>query len=633
MEERKLAVDKIVSDLLGRPRDQPGSPGRKGSRPSSIHGTGTLTPQTDVEPSPRALMQSTSTQTDATTSTFPIHEDAAGHETARPKPEYITYTKGVQTEPSLEEIPKSADDSDDEDLKHSKRRSIKRDQERDEEIRQSLRREIEQEVQATLTGDPNSLLPTTAPQRFPLRTLTDTELNAVVASPDFANFVERSSRVIERALDMDDEYDLLADYTRTSLLDDSDDDTNFSRSNKKAHSLRESFQLFSDKDSRRRMISDVHFSPHFNELLLSSYTKNPSAPHDSAGLVLIWNCHSPSRPEYTFRASSDVLSARFSPFHPNLIIGGCYSGQICLWDTRSSNRQGQPVQKTPQSGSHLGHTHPVYSINVVGTPNAHNIMTASMDGVVCSWSVDMLTQAQEYLVLRNSKADELAPTTMSFPASDPTYFLVGTEEGSIYPCHRYDRAGASAGVDGRTTYSGHKAPVMSSHFHPARGITDLGDLLLSSSSDWSVKLWRTKPAASSGSAAAASKEAEKLSPILSIEREDLVYDAKWAPHKPSVFACVTGAGDLEVFDLNFDLEVPITKASPSRGKNGVVPFRGLNKLAWEEKRGSQIAVGGLDGTVTVFDVGKGLQASNDEERREEWLNMKTLVTKLDRQGQ
>jgi dynein intermediate chain len=471
-----------------------------------------------------------------------------------------------------------------------------------------------------------------------LRTLNNNELNAVVASTDFVSFVERSSKVIERALDIDDDYDLLADYTRTSTLDDDDDDnaTPYSRTGKKSHSLRESFQLFSDRYTRRRIVSDIQFSPHFNELLLSSYTKNPSAPHEPAGLVLLWNSHAPSRPEYTFTASSDVLSARFSPFHPNLVIGGCYSGQICLWDTRTSGRTGQPVQKTPQSGSHLGHTHPVYNISVVGTPNAHNILTASMDGVVCSWSVDMLTQAQEYLVLNTpapAKTDDLAPTSMAFPAADPTFFLVGTEEGTIYPCHRYDRAGAQAGVDTRIAYKGHTAPVMSSQFHPARGPVDLGDLLLSSSSDWSVKLWRVKPAASSSTTAssivAGGTASTIVSPILNLGREDLVYDAKWAPHKPSVFACATGLGEVEVFDLSYDLEVPIAKASPTRGKNGVVPFKGLNKVAWEERRGSHIAVGGLDGTVTVFDVGKRLQCGNGEASMDEWVGMKRLVTKLE----
>ncbi|KAJ9615031.1 hypothetical protein H2200_001105 [Cladophialophora chaetospira] len=644
-EERRQEIDSLVDILIDRQRTRDSilpSPSRKGSRPSSIQdtGTGRVTPLQDVQRSARGAMREMATQTESADTSYPVYVDASAHEPALPKKEYITYTKGVQTEPYLEDStqPQNQSENDEHSL-HQKRRPSRRDLETDEEIRQALRKEIEEELRATLSRDSAaSIIPSNEQhQRFPLRNLTNNELNAVVASTDFISFVERSSKVIERALDIDDEYDLLADYTRTSTLDDDDDDaTPYSRSGKKSHSLRESFQLFSDRYTRRRIVSDIQFSPHFNELLLSSYTKNPSAPHEPAGLVLLWNSHAPSRPEYTFTASSDVLSARFSPFHPNLVIGGCYSGQICLWDTRTSGRTGQPVQKTPQSGSHLGHTHPVYSISVVGTPNAHNILTASMDGVVCSWSVDMLTQAQEYLVLNTpppAKTDDLAPTSMSFPAADPTFFLVGTEEGTIYPCHRYDRAGAQAGVDTRIAYKGHTAPVMSSQFHPARGPVDLGDLMLSSSSDWSVRLWRVKPAASSSTTAssivAGGAAPTVINPLLNLGREDLVYDAKWAPHKPSVFACATGSGELEVFDLSYDLEVPIAKATPTRGKNGVVPFRGLNKVAWEERRGSHIAVGGLDGVVTVFDVGKGLQCGNGEASMDEWVGMKRLVTRLE----
>ncbi|ETI26551.1 hypothetical protein G647_03329 [Cladophialophora carrionii CBS 160.54] len=647
-EERRQEIDNLVNTLIQNQRDRDRdsilpSPSRKGSRPSSIQDTGTghISPQHDAEPSPRREVREIATQTESTDTSYPNYVDASAREPAPPKKEYITYTKGVQTEPYLEEPLKPQDLSEDEDLslRHRKRLS-RRDLEQEEQIRQALRKEIEEELRATLNRDSTASTISQSQQqlRFPLRTLTNNELNAVVASTEFVTFVERSSKVIERALDIDDEYDLLADYTRTSTLDDDDDDdaTPYSRTSRKSHPLREAFQLFSDRYTRRRIVSDIQFSPHFNELLLSSYTKNPSAPHEPAGLVLLWNSHAPSRPEYTFTASSDVLSARFSPFHPNLVIGGCYSGQICLWDTRTSGRTGQPVQKTPQSGSHLGHTHPVYSISVVGTPNAHNILTASMDGVVCSWSVDMLTQAQEYLVLNTpppARTDDLAPTSMSFPAADPTFFVVGSEEGTIYPCHRYDRAGAQAGVDTRIAYKGHTAPVMSSQFHPARGPVDLGDLLLSSSSDWSVKLWRVKPAAISSATAssmvAGGAAPTVVKPVLNLGREDLVYDAKWAPHKPSVFACATGSGELEVFDLSYDLEVPIAKASPTRGKNGIVPFKGLNKVAWEERRGSHLAVGGLDGVVTVFDVGKGLQCGNGEASMDEWVGMKRLVSKLE----
>jgi dynein intermediate chain, cytosolic len=580
-------------------------------------------------------MHSVSTQTlSAGTTSTPFE---AAPEPSRTQKEYITYSKAVQTEPYVDASTGPRDQSEDESTPRARKRLSRREQERDEEIRTNLRKEIEEELRATQNGASTEKPAPVAQQRFPLRTLTSDELNAVTKSTDFASFVERSTKVIERALD--EEYDLLADYTLADRLHDSDEDsTPYSRTSKKSHSLRQTLQLYSERHSRKRMISDIQFSPHFPELLLTSYTKNSAAPNEPAGLVLLWNTHAPSRPEYTFNAGTDVLSARFSPFHPNLIIGGCYSGQVCLWDTRSSGRTGAPVQKTPMSGSHLGHTHPIYNISVIGTPNAHNILTTSTDGVVCSWSVDMLAQPQEYLELTTpppGKTEDLAPTSLSFPAADPTFFVVGTEEGPIYPCHRYDRAGAKAGVDTRLAYRGHTAPVMSTHFHPAKGPVDLGDLMLSSSLDWSVKLWRVKPAAQSSAAAVSASHvssntvgAQAVAPVLDISREDLVYDAKWAPHKPSVFACVTGAGELEVFDLNFDIEVPIARASPSRGKGGTLLARGLNKCAWEERRGGLIATGGLDSVVSVFEVGRGLSGAAGEASPEEWMGVRRLVGRM-----
>jgi dynein intermediate chain len=89
--------------------------------------------------------------------------------------------------------------------------------------------------------------------------------------------------------------------------------------------------------------------------------------------------HMHDRPEYIFHAQSDILTAKFSPFHPNLIIGGAYSGQVLLWDTRAKSA---PVQKTPLTGS--GHTHPVYSIDIVGTQNANNIISCSTGRWTCS---------------------------------------------------------------------------------------------------------------------------------------------------------------------------------------------------------------------------------------------------------
>src|SRR3954468_5376968 len=134
------------------------------------------------------------------------------------------------------------------------------------------------------------------------------------------------------------------------------------------------------------------------------------------------------RPEYIFHAQSDILTAKFSPFHPNLILGGAYSGQVLLWDTRAKSA---PVQKTPLTGS--GHTHPVYCVDIVGTQNSNNIISCSTDGAVCGWTVDMLAQPAESMTLLTpppSKNEDLSPTCMGFPQLDQTFFLVGSEEGT-----------------------------------------------------------------------------------------------------------------------------------------------------------------------------------------------------------
>lgn len=355
--------------------------------------------------------------------------------------------------------------------------------------------------------------------------------------------------------------------------------------------------------------------------------------------------HLHSRPEYIFHSTSDILTAKFSPFHPSLIIGGSYSGQVLLWDTRSKSPL--PVQKTPLAGASTGgHTHPVYSMSHVGTQNANNIISCSTDGVVCGWTVDMLSQPQEYTELTApppSKTEDLSPTCMSFPSSDPTSFLVGTEEGTIYPCHRYDRAGAKAGVDARVRYSGHSAPVMSLDFHPGRGPVDLGDLLLSSGLDWSVKLWKTRPPSSTTVAPApfsssstttkynSTATEQVIEPLLEFPREDLVYDARWSPHKPGVFSLVDGAGRVEIWDITANTEIPVASATPKINREYAEEAsylaKSLSRVVWEEKEGKRLAVGGMAGVASVFEV-KG-QYAKEGVKGEEWASVKRLLGRLE----
>ncbi|KAI1339633.1 cytoplasmic dynein-like protein 1 intermediate chain 2 [Xylariaceae sp. FL0016] len=640
--DKQKELESLINSLVGD-SSRPGStttgaasPGPRGSRPNSVLSAGDLS----VENSEYASQANG--QTLAAVPSQPQVLTTVPLQTVyecppSPVKEIYSYSKGVQT--ADEWTPpasrhRAISEIDEDDLPGTTSTPSKRmsrwDFRREEELRQNLRKEIEEELKAAheLVTDGVLQNGSVVTSNFPARALTNEELAAVTASDDFVDFVERSTKVIERALDIGNEYDILTNYSLQAHDFEDEDEQAGNTSGKGRRRVKEVVQFYDERWSKKRMVSSIDFSPKFPELVLAAYTKNPSAPHDPDGIVQVWNQHLRDRPEYLFHAQSDILTAKFSPFHPSLIIGGTYSGQVLLWDTRSKHA---PVQKTPLTGS--GHSHPIYSVDIVGTQNANNIISVSTDGALCVWSVDMLSQPQESLTLTTpppNKFEDLAPTTMAFPQADPTYFLVGSEEGSIYPCHRYDRAGAKAGVDARVSYKGHAAPVMSVDFHPARGPVDLGDLVLSSSLDWSVKLWKVRaPAATS---TMVEQAGNAVQPLLEFVREDVVYDAAWSPVRPGVFALVDGAGSLEVWDMTVETEIPVAKISPTSRKEGrQLLSKSLNKLAWEPTEGKRLATGGIDAQISVFEVGPDL-GGKESVRSEEWTNVKKLVARLEAVG-
>lgn len=603
------------------------SPARRGSRPNSVLSAGEISnATTDFAHPANGQVVPNSPRPPQILSTVPL--TTVYECPPSPIKEVFSYNKAVQTTEGWTSPtrPRAVPDSDDDEPVTStpSKRLSRRERDREEELRENLRKEIEEELRATKELVTDGVLKPSSASNFPARNLTDEELDAVTHSDDFMVFIDRSTKVIEKALDQ--EYDILNDYTLQAFDIDDDDEQSGNVGGKGRRKVKEIAQFYDERWSKKRMVSSIDFSPKFSELLLASYTKNPTAPHDPDGIVQVWNMHLHDRPEFVFHAQSDILTAKFSPFHPNLIVGGAYNGQVLLWDTRA---RAAPVQKTPLTGS--GHTHPVYCVDVIGTQNSNNIISCSTDGVVCGWTVDMLVQPNESMTLLNpppAKYEDISPTCMGFPQLDQTFFLVGSEEGTMFPCHRYDRAGAKAGIDSRVSYKGHAAPVMSVDFHPARGPLDLGDLVLSSSLDWSVKLWKVRaPAATSAEPRLGTVSGEThVAPIMDFVREDVVYDAKWSPIKPGVFSLVDGAGWLELWDITVETEEPVARIAPSARKDGrtMLQNRSLNKVAWEQTEGKRLATGGIDGAVTMFEVGPDL-GGKEGLKSEEWTNVKRLV--------
>jgi dynein intermediate chain len=124
-----------------------------------------------------------------------------------------------------------------------------------------------------------------------------------------------------------------------------------------------------------------------NDALLASYGQNEEGGiHDHVGVILVWSMELRNRPEFYCFCQSPITSAMFYPFSNSIVLGSLYNGQIALWDLRAKT---SPIQRTTLSNE--SHSFPIYSLAVVGSQNAHNIVSVSNDGKVCSWSMSQFT--------------------------------------------------------------------------------------------------------------------------------------------------------------------------------------------------------------------------------------------------
>ncbi|XP_034168198.1 dynein, cytoplasmic 1, intermediate chain 2a isoform X4 [Pangasianodon hypophthalmus] len=418
-------------------------------------------------------------------------------------------------------------------------------------------------------------------EEAPPHELTEEEKQQILHTDDFLTFFDHSSRIVERALS--EQVDVCFDYSGRDLQDKEGE-------TQAGTKLSLNRQFTDERWSKHRVVTCLDWSPQYPELLVASYSSNEEAPHEPDGVALVWNMkYKKTTAEYVFHCQSAVMSAAFAQFHPNLVVGGTYSGQIVLWDNRSNKRT--PVQRTPLSAS--AHTHPVYCVNVVGTQNAHNLISISTDGKMCSWSLDMLSTPQDSLELVFKQSKPVAVTSMAFPLGDVNNFVVGSEDGTVYTACRH---GSKAGIS--EMFEGHHGPVTGLDCHTATGPVDFSHLFVTSSFDWTVKLWSTR----------------NTKPLYSFEdNSDYVYDVMWSPAHPALFACVDGVGHLDLWNLNNETEVP--SASVTVDGNPA-----LNRVRWANS-GREVAVGDSEGRVHIYDVGEQIAVP----RQDEWTRfLKTL---------
>uniref|UniRef100_A0A6A7FZX7 Cytoplasmic dynein 1 intermediate chain 2-like isoform X4 n=1 Tax=Hirondellea gigas TaxID=1518452 RepID=A0A6A7FZX7_9CRUS len=462
------------------------------------------------------------------------------------------YDRGVQTDadeialrnaPSEEELQKKSS------IEESERQRIKALEDRVQKAESELKRRIEEDEKRSERKESHR------------EGLSSEEVTEVMSSKPFADFLQRASLHVERALT---QHDVTKEYFPEDRSEQTDD--------QKESIVHRS--LFRDK--RRcsgRSVTSIDWSPLHPELFLTSYASSTDEVLSDSpdGLVIIWSLRLPSRPERVFTCQAAVLTAQFHPKNAHLIFGGTFSGQIVIWDTR---RRDTPSIRTRFSN---GHIHPVYWIALISSVQSReSLITISNDGTLCVWNDLLLIEPSIRIHLQIRRKEEVTTPAVGFPVRDPSQLVLGSDEGDLYKAKIYDE---HPGI--HATSQGHSGPITSIAFHPASKETpsEVANLFLTSSYDWTCKLRSNKMPT-----AMATFEFARA----------YVLDVKWSPVHPAVFAMSDASGVLSIWNLNEETELPVLTKTISSDK-------ALSRIQWS-RDGKQIAVGDSSGSVSVFDI-------------------------------
>lgn len=182
-------------------------------------------------------------------------------------------------------------------------------------------------------------------QYYP-REFSDKEKEAIQNSKNLPNFVNDVTPRFKAALQQNE----IMDVFFIDWLHLGDGDASFGS---KADNHLKEYQSFTDLQfSKEKRITCIQWHPTIKGVVAVSVAEKMTFDEriDSAAkvimtpsLILIWSFTDPIHPQLLLEAPDDIYSFQFSPSDPNIIAGGCYNGQVVLWDISAhADRLKQP---------------------------------------------------------------------------------------------------------------------------------------------------------------------------------------------------------------------------------------------------------------------------------------------------
>eukprot|EP01039_Chlorochromonas_danica_P000407 gene407-440_t len=423
-----------------------------------------------------------------------------------------------------------------------------------------------------MTASEGAFHPPSATKEARVKGLSEEEKAAVLSEDNFHAFLSTKSLYMERALELNSQHDILRNYA----FDTQGHDQRNGGSTTFEFSMR-----YEDDNVKGRPVMDINQSSLHSDLFLVAYgsrqvantpsgrgsvsaataTLSQSPDDNNPGIVYVWSSTLHKRPEFRFYAMSPVLTAIFHIAESHLVLGGCYNGQVILWDMRSNKTL--PIYRSSLTGK--GHKYPIYAMSMLSSATNSELLTLSIDGLLCHWDVNQLNEplmttnvlqnllspnpSQLMNLLASPQSAELLAGPHGLPLNsccmavnsgdDHTRqshkhianLLVGCGSGHIVSVD----LSANLALNNSKQIEAHFGLVSCLHCHPSSS-TKYRFLMLSCSLDWSVKLWHL----------------QRLSkPLLEFGNIycDYIAAVQWCPTHPGVFAAITSGGKLTIWNI------------------------------------------------------------------------------------
>ncbi|GIL86238.1 hypothetical protein Vretimale_13768 [Volvox reticuliferus] len=111
--------------------------------------------------------------------------------------------------------------------------------------------------------------------------------------------------------------------------------------------------------SKNKVVSAIQWLPHRRGVVAVACTEAQSHAERVARMgrtapahILLWNFRDPIHPELVLQSPWEVFAFQFNPLQPDLLTGGCYNGQVVMWDLSTEvDRLGR---RTAGSGGTVG---------------------------------------------------------------------------------------------------------------------------------------------------------------------------------------------------------------------------------------------------------------------------------------